>query len=111
MMNQLHLSQPARLDLLGIKEYISRELENPIAAKSTMRKIMDQIRTLRGQAFLGTPVPSADTTQEFRYLVSGNYMIFYHVRGGDIYIDRVLYGRRDYLRILFEEAIGEEQAD
>lgn len=104
MKNKVSLSQSARLDLLEIKEYISKELENPIAAKSTLRKIMDQVRTLRSQPLAGTPVPSADMDGEFRYLTSGNYMIFYHVRSTEVYIDRVLYGRRDYLRVLFEDA-------
>lgn len=103
MKNKVNLSQTARLDLLEIKEYISKELENPIAAKSTLRKIMDQVRTLRSQPLAGTPVPSADLDREFRYLTSGSYMIFYHVRSTEVYIDRVLYGRRDYLRVLFED--------
>ena len=30
-------------------------------------------------------------------------MVFYRVNGQDVYIDRVLYGRRDYLRILFPD--------
>lgn len=29
--------------------------------------------------------------------------IFYRSIGQDVYIDRVLYGRRDYLRILFSD--------
>lgn len=39
---------------------------------------------------------------DYRFLVSGNYLIFYRAYGAEVYIDRVLYGRRDYLRILFD---------
>ena len=59
---------------------------------------------LRDHALIGTPLSSvADVNGDYRFLVSGNYMVFYRAIGNDIYIDRVLYGRRDYLRILFDE--------
>ena len=36
------------------------------------------------------------------------YLIFYHAFRNDIYIDRVLYGGRGYLRGLFRDALQEE---
>lgn len=33
--------------------------------------------------------------------MTGNYLTFYRAYGSDVYIDRVLYGRSNYLRILF----------
>ena len=36
-------------------------------------------------------------------------MVFYRANGNDIYIDRVLYGRRDYLRVLFDKTELPEQ--
>lgn len=41
---------------------------------------------------------------DYRYLVCDKYLAFYRCISGDIYIDRILYGRRDYLTILFEES-------
>jgi plasmid stabilization system protein ParE len=38
----------------------------------------------------------------YRFLVTGNYLSFYHIDGADISIDRILYGRRDYLSVLIE---------
>lgn len=77
-MNQLHLSPVAQADLTEIKEYISEDLENPIAATSTVSKIMEQIRSLSGQAFIGTPLSAiTDIESDYRFLVSGNYLIFY----------------------------------
>ena len=50
---------------------------------------------------LGPPLSSiADVESRYRFLVSGNYLSFYRIDGNDISIDRVLYGRRDYLSIL-----------
>ena len=87
-----------------IKDYIAEDLENPQAAIATVSKITKTIRMLRDHALIGTPLSSiADVDSSYRFLVSGNYMVFYRANGNDIYIDRVLYGRRDYLRILFTD--------
>ena len=102
-MNRLHLSPVAQADLTEIKEYISEDLENPVAATSTISRVMEQIRSLSGQAFIGTPLSAiTDIESDYRFLVCGNYLIFYRAYGTEVYIDRVLYGRRDYLRILFD---------
>ena len=103
-MNNLHLSIDAQNDLADIKAYIAEDLENPQAAIATVSKITKAIRILRDHALIGTPLSSvADVDGDYRFLVSGNYMVFYRANGNDIYIDRVLYGRRDYLRILFAD--------
>lgn len=103
-MNNLHISPGAQEDLSEIKAYIAEDLENPQAALSTVTKITKAIRMLQNHALIGTPLSSvADVNSDYRYLVSGNYMIFYRVSGKDIFIDRVIYGRRDYLRILFAD--------
>ena len=103
-MNNLHLSYEAQNDLSDIKDYIAEDLENPQAAIATVSKITKTIRLLRDHALIGTPLSSiADVDSNYRFLVSGNYMVFYRANGNDIYIDRVLYGRRVYLRILFTD--------
>ena len=38
---------------------------------------------------------------DYRYLVCGNYTAFYRVQSETVYIVRVLYGRRDFMRVLF----------
>lgn len=104
-MNNLHLSEKAQNDLTEIKGYITEELENPDAALATIRRITKKIRILKNQAYVGTPLSSVvDTESDYRFLVSGNYLVFYRAYEKDVYIDRVLYGRRDYMRILFGDA-------
>ena len=103
-MNKLHLSPAAQDDLEQIKTYISGELENPSAAVSTLRKITNSIRMLQNHALAGAPLSSvANVESDYRFLVSGNYLTFYRVSHGNVYVDRILYGRRDYLRILFAD--------
>ena len=110
-MNKLHLSPEAQEDLSEIKAYIAEDLENPQAALSTVMKITKTIRMLQDHALIGTPLSAvADVNSDYRYLVSGSYMVLYRVAGKDVFIDRVLYGRRDYLRILFADT-QEEQSN
>ena len=67
---------------------------------------------LRDHALIGTPLSSiADVDSNYRFLVSGNYMVFYRVQGNDIYIDRVLYGRSDYMSVLFKDLLREETTE
>ena len=41
-----------------------------------------------------------DIDIDYRFLVCGIYLSFYRIQEDDVYIDRALYGRRDYLAIL-----------
>jgi plasmid stabilization system protein ParE len=111
-MNNLYLSQAAQDDLAGIKAYISEELENPTAALSTVGRITKSIRILKNHAMAGAPLSSvANVDNDYRFLVSGNYMVFYRAIGSEVYVDRILYGRRDYLRVLFGDVLETEQSD
>lgn len=108
-MNNLNLSPAAQNDLLEIKNYIALDLCNPSAATSTVKKLMQRIRKLKNQPLMGALLASVSSANsDERFLVSGNYLIFCHTIKSNIYIDRVLYGGRDYLRILFGSSINEE---
>ena len=104
MKNKIHYSPESRRDLDDIWDYIVSELQNSSAAERVINRIIDAVDPLKNFAEMGSPLSSiADVGTDYRFLVSGNYMVFYRVQGNDIYIDRVLYGRRDYLRILFTD--------
>ena len=108
-MNNLHLSEEAQNDLIEIKTYIEEELLNPSAALSTVSRITKSLRMLQTYAEIGTPLSSImDIESDHRFIVSGNYISFYRVYGSEVYIDRILYARRDYMRILFEDSTDEE---
>lgn len=101
-MNNLHLSMEAQNDLIEIKRYITEELLNPSAATNTVRTITVRLRLLQSFAYAGAPLSSAANIEsDYRYLVCGDYLAFYRVYEPDIYIDRILNIRRDYMRILF----------
>ena len=112
MKNKIHYSLESRRDLDDIWDYIVSELQNRSAAERVIDRIMDAVDPLKNFAEMGTLLSSiADVSSEYRYLVSGNYMVFYRIQGSDVYIDRVLYGRSDYMSVLFKDLLREETAE
>ena len=112
MKNKIHCSPESRRDLDDIWDYIVSELQNRSAAERVINRIIDAVDPLKNFAEMGTPLSSiADIGTDYRFLVSGNYMVFYRVQGNDIYIDRVLYGRSDYMSVLFKDLLREETTE
>lgn len=108
-MNNLHLSEEAQNDLLEIKAYIEEELLNPAAALATVSRITKSLRILQNHAQAGALLSSiADIASDYRFIVSGNYISFYRAYGNEVFIDRILYARRDYMRILFGDSTTDE---
>ncbi len=96
---------PAALnDLKEIKAYIENDLSNPIAANNVIKRIIDDYSRLEISPHMGPSLSSKvpfDT--DYRFIVSGNYLVFYKVDTEFVSIYRVLYGRRDYLKIIFDD--------
>ena len=108
-MAEVVLSPLAKADMTEIGDYISRELENPIAARRQIERFRKEILPLRDFPEMGTPLLSpGGQSPAYRYLVCGSYMIFYHLSDDSVLVDRVLYGRRDYLSILFGDLFRED---
>lgn len=103
-MNKIVLSPEARNDLAEIRDYIEQELESPDAALNTIAGIAKRLRELEKHGKLGARLSSVtDVESEYRFLVCGNYRAFYRYEENMVYVDRILYGRRDYMRVLFSE--------
>ena len=112
MKNKIHYSPESRRDLDDIWDYIVSELQNRSAAERVINRIIDAVDPLKNFAEMGAPLSSiADIETDYRFLVSGNYMVFYRVQGNDVYIDRVLYGRSDYMSVLFKDLLREETTE
>lgn len=103
MKHRICYSPEARRDLDEIWDYIRYSLQNPSAAEHTVHKIMDHIDRLEMFAEIGTPLASiANVASDERFLVTGTYLTFYRVQRECVYIDRILNGRSDHLRILLQ---------
>lgn len=101
-MNRILVSPEAQNDLREIRRYISEELENPVAAGNTLAQITKRMRSLLDFPESGSQLAAIvgiDTA--YRYLVCGSYLAFYRTQEDAVFIDRILYGRRDYLGLLF----------
>ena len=102
-MPDIVFSPDALSDLQRTKTYITEELYSESAAANTIEKIITRIRMLSAFPESGVPLSSVvkfDT--DYRFLVCGNYTVFYKYENDTVYVVRVLYYRRDFMRILFE---------
>lgn len=102
MQNKIHYSPLALNDLDEIWEYITEELMNPSAVENTVNGIMDAVEVLAD--FLDTGVRlvfDGDLDSGYRFVIYKNYMAFYHTQNNMIYVDRVIYGKREYMKVLF----------
>ena len=104
-MAKVKYSAAALRDMEQIGDYIAGALKNPKAALNTVSRIQDAAGRLAGFPLIGSPLSVAVKIEtDYRFLVCGNYHIFYRAQADIVYIDRVLYGRRDYMAILFGDA-------
>lgn len=104
-MYKIRINPLARKDLLDIKDYITNELDSPTAAVNVVLKIIESYEKLKEFPMLGIELSSKiDVVTDYRYLITGNYIVFYKIDDNYVSIYRILYTRRDYIKILFEEA-------
>lgn len=101
-MTEIRFSPDAVNNLVQTKAYIADELGNEQAAVRVISKIAKQIEMLREFPMSGAPLSSViNIDTDYRYLVCGSYTAFYRVEGNTVSIIRVLYGRRNFMQILF----------
>lgn len=103
MKNKIHYSRQAQNDLEDIWEYITLELRNPIAAEATVNGIMDAVDNLKIFSETGAILHLPNGLNSgYRFVQYENYLAFYRISQNDVFVDRVIYSKRDYMRILFE---------
>ena len=100
-MAEIIVSPEALADLKQTRTDITEELCSEQAAVNTV-STMKHIRMLADFPEAGAPLVSVvNVANDYRFLVCGNYTAFYRYKKDKVYIVRVLYGRRDFMRILF----------
>lgn len=99
-------------DLMEIRDYITKELENSTAAVNVVRKIIENYEQLKEFPMMGVDLSTKiNVKTDFRYLISGNYIVFYRADNEFVYIYRILYAGRDYLKILFPNEVHIDYLD
>ena len=110
--NKIPYAAESRRDLDEIWDYIAYNLQNVSAAERIVNRIMNDVDHLENHAEMGALLSSiVNVESDYRFLVTGNYLTFYRVSGNDVYVDRILYARRDYLRVLFGDTQEEEASE
>lgn len=91
----------AQEDLEQIFSYISEKLCNPTAA---IKQIEDFENALDTVCLFPQSCPFTENEyvkdRTLRKLVVNNYIVFYRVKNEEIQVIRVIYGMRDYAKIL-----------
>ena len=107
-MNNVKYSHRAIIDLKEIKEYINLEFCDEITAKETILKITNRIKQLEYFSKVG-PLLSTKIAVNIpiRYLICGNYIVFYKVESNEVIIYRIIHARRDYMQIIFDDLLEE----
>lgn len=98
---KIRLSPLAVDDIQSIKNYVEKDLMNPTAAINTVTRIIKTYSLLSEQPYMGTLLSMKIPIDiDYRFVITGNYIIFYLVDGEWVSIYRILYKYRDYLQIL-----------
>lgn len=106
MYNIIKYSPEALNDLDEIWIYISESLSNPVSANNTINGILDTIDVLKEFPKSGKPLEfSNGINTNYRFVRYKNYIAFYRVSDNNIFVDRIIYGKRDSMKILFENEL------
>lgn len=90
-------------DMVEIISYIRNELKNPTAANNLSEKFIQAAENSKDFPYSNPPyIPMKSLNHEYRKIIVDNYIMFYWVdeRTKIITMARVIYGKRDYGRII-----------
>jgi len=99
----VHLTETAKKDLIGIYRYIAEQLYAPTDALSLLDEIDRSIKKLEKMPTVyGLVADKRLANLGYRKMAVKNYLIFFTVDTPHytIIIERILYGRRNWLSIL-----------
>ena len=97
----IEYSKESKEDLIGIKQYIKYNLQEPETANKLISKIRKSIKTLKENPEIYTIIDDDIIRKlEIRKLIVDNYIIFYRIKNDSIEIVRIMYGRRNWINLL-----------
>ena len=103
MIYNIHIMDAAKAEMREIYWYIARELNQPTAAARRISLIEAAIQSLKETPASRALVRDAYLASKgYRMVVVKNHLVFYIVREEEraVSVMRVLYGRRDWMRLL-----------
>ena len=103
MIYKIRIMKPAQNEMYDIYRYISEELHDPAAAARRVSVIDENIQSLKeNPARFPLVRDNYLASKGFRMIVVKNHLVFFIIREKEktVSVMRILYGRRDWLRIL-----------
>lgn len=98
MKYNINYSPKALPDLDEIWDYISKDFN---AAENVVNSILDAVDVLGEFPESGAPLePHINLDSPYRFVTAGNYIAFYRFEENIVYVDRVLYQKRNYAKLL-----------
>ena len=100
---KVDVSEPAENDLMDVVRYIASQLSAPISALHMMELFEEAMAELSDMPQRCPLVADERLSQMgYRKLNVKNYIVFFSVdeKNKVVDVERILYGRRDWLRIL-----------
>jgi toxin ParE1/3/4 len=101
--NKIKYSPAAVDDMDEVFSYISQD--NLAAATLMLEKLDREIRKLESFPNMGSVLAEDEYSilqPGYRFVVINPYIVFYRIVNDSIIIHRILHGRRDYVRELFD---------
>ena len=97
----IEYSKESKQDLIGIKQYIKYNLQEPEIAKKLISKIRKEINSLKNNPGACAIIDDDIIKKlEIRKLIVDNYIVFYRIKDNNIQIVRVMYVRRNWINLL-----------
>ena len=88
----IEYSKESKEDLVGIKQYIKYNLQEPDTAQKLISKIKNEINKLEHNPKIYSIIDDDIIKKlEIRKLIVDNYIVFYRIKNDNIQIVRVMY--------------------
>jgi len=97
----IEYSKESKEDLLGIKQYIKYNSQEPETAQKLIEKLRKEINNLKhNPKIYGVIDDDIIKKIKIRKLIVDNYIVFYRIKNDSIEIVRGMYGRRNWIHLL-----------
>jgi addiction module RelE/StbE family toxin len=97
----IEYSKESKQDLIGIKQYIKYNLQEPETAQKLISKIRNEVNNLKNNPEICAIIDDELIKKlEIRKMIVDNYIVFYRIKNNNIEIVRVMYGRRNWINLL-----------
>lgn len=80
--------------------YIKDVLKNEDASNNLKNKTNEEIQKLKSFPHTGTRLYKDNIETKYRYIRVDNYYVFYYINDNNVYVDRFIYAKRDFMKVL-----------